>query len=614
MNQVEILLKDMTFNSRYEFLEESKKLDEVIEIAKKRGIKLPAHDLAPFKCVYAFTNRKNLNGCILPEEEVKKSLKTLAGKAIDFDHIRQRVVGHWIDAKLEKGTIVAYGVFYKGNFPEDYELIKQLMKKGRLKVSFEAWGDHNYYIDGSYDLTNIEFAGGGLLLTAKPAFKEAEVLEMANEIVNAQERILEIAKVCTEPSCYVIEESSYLCECIKCGYTVSSDTHCNQLTCKKCGSQMRRKSRPGPGRANKENAKLYFPDDSSLIWRILGEIKECPSCKIENPSLQVKSIDLDKDIVVASCYTCGAILKINLEPNVEITKKGKKIKGIEVEQPKEIAMIGFSEFLEDYKGEDYELIESFLNEDENESLEEAKKLSYEKRKKLPDDMFAVVITKKGKNGKTIKIRKYPLNDETRVRAALRYLGMPRNKKALEKLGVSVESVKRKIMKRAKELNMTELLKGNKEMEDEVMEEKIKELQAELAKVKEELAKKTEESEKATATINELKKESEDAKKKIEDIEKAKAEDIEKAKKEAKIVAERRAELADFAKDISDEDLLDDVKYENAKLKMELANKEKEIEVAKKGKPQDFTKGSRDKDTEDPVANANKKVRKYAWGV
>ena len=671
MNQIELLLKDITFNSRYEFLEKSK-IDEVAEIAKKRGIQLPAHDLAPFKCIYAFTDRKNLNGCTLPEDEVKRALKTLVGKAIDFDHVRQRVIGHWIGAKLENGTIIAYGVFYKGNFPEDYKLVKDLMKKGKLKVSFEAWGNREFNNDGSYSLNDIEFSGGGLLLATKPAFKDAEVIEMAANIANGKERILELAKVCTEPECYIKEQGGYNCSCPSCGYkaTIPDGEHCSEYDygngagkCPKCGATMRRANRPGIGRGQiTEKAKLYFPDDSLLIQRIIGEIKECPYCKVESPIFDISLIDLENDKIKAKCTNCGAIIEIDLEPNTEVVKKGKKIKEVKVERPVENAMNIF-EFLEGYKGENYELIKSFIEDDEfdiekaaipkevidcvkknsnkgdspkevikncwakfkksnkgskdidiDKIIEEAKKLSYQEKKNIPDSMFAIVITKKGKSGKTIKIRKYPLNDETRVRAALRYLGMPRNKQALEKLGISIDSVKRKILKRAKELNMKELLDRNKGTEEENMEEKIKELEAELAKAKEALTAKTSELEKATATINELKKESEEAKKKIEDIEKAKAEEIEKAKADAKIVAERKAELKDFAKDISDEDILDDVKYENAKLKMELANKEKELENAKKGKKQDFTKGSKDKEINDPIKKSNAKVRKYAWGV
>ena len=40
----------------------------------------------------------------------------------------------------------------------------------------------------------------------------------------------------------------YECECLKCGHVVKSDKHCNEIKCPKCGGEMRRKDRPGPGR------------------------------------------------------------------------------------------------------------------------------------------------------------------------------------------------------------------------------------------------------------------------------------------------------------------------------------------------------------------------------
>ena len=39
----------------------------------------------------------------------------------------------------------------------------------------------------------------------------------------------------------------YDCECLKCGYTMTSDEHCRDIKCPKCGGEMRRMDRPGPG-------------------------------------------------------------------------------------------------------------------------------------------------------------------------------------------------------------------------------------------------------------------------------------------------------------------------------------------------------------------------------
>ena len=102
MNKLEVFLQDISYNTKYEFLEEAKHKGELLEIAKTKGIKLPANDLSVFKGRYAYVDRMNRNNCILPKEEVEKALDTLAGKAIDFDHFRKKIVGYWIDAKLER--------------------------------------------------------------------------------------------------------------------------------------------------------------------------------------------------------------------------------------------------------------------------------------------------------------------------------------------------------------------------------------------------------------------------------------------------------------------------------------------------------------------------------
>ncbi len=44
------------------------------------------------------------------------------------------------------------------------------------------------------------------------------------------------------------EEHKYTCECLDCGHVSGSDKHCKDVKCPKCGGEMRRKERPGPGK------------------------------------------------------------------------------------------------------------------------------------------------------------------------------------------------------------------------------------------------------------------------------------------------------------------------------------------------------------------------------
>jgi len=49
---------------------------------------------------------------------------------------------------------------------------------------------------------------------------------------------------------------SFNCECIKCGYKTTTETHCAEMKCPKCGGQMRRAERPGPGKNSSDNMKM----------------------------------------------------------------------------------------------------------------------------------------------------------------------------------------------------------------------------------------------------------------------------------------------------------------------------------------------------------------------
>jgi hypothetical protein len=103
--------------------------------------------------------------------------------------------------------------------------------------------------------------------------------------------------------------------------------------------------------------------------------------------------------------------------------------------------------------------------EETTEIEEAKKLKYEERQKLSDDDFAVVVTVKNKvTGEPRKIRMFPIQDEAHVRNALARL--PQAEETLKKLGISKEEVLKKILKRAKELNMDELLKKYEKSSEE----------------------------------------------------------------------------------------------------------------------------------------------------
>jgi Zn ribbon nucleic-acid-binding protein len=484
--QVKIYFEDLSINSNYQLLEWGKDDDELTELAIKKGMEVPSKDLAFFKCVYAMVDKANKNKCTLPRKEVKKALKSLNGKAIDKDHLRKATIGHWIHAELDGEDIIAYGCFWKSNFPDDYEIIKEKMTEGEMKVSFEAWGDRVFKAGGGYDLVDIHFCGGALLFDTNPAFPDADVLDFASA---RESGVLEFAKI--------IEEGSFNCECIKCGYKETSEEHCKDKKCPKCGAQMRREERPGTGDPDTkgeekvEVAKFNFiPEDCSVIDKFLWETA-CPSCETKG-MYSVSLIDFSNSIAKANCIKCGAKYHLNLEPEVTLEKKGKKIKEMT--------------------------------------------LSSEK------------VNKGGSSKMDEYLKKY-------------------NKSTAEEVVSFLEA----------EIEAAKTSKGDE----------LENLKIELEKAKVELEK--------------AKLEATDAKEKL---------DTKMAEEKAALVKARKDELGEeFAKDISDEDILNDLKFELAKTKKELADVKTEKATKKEETGMEAGASS---DTE-PVFEKQKSINSRAFG-
>ena len=51
------------------------------------------------------------------------------------------------------------------------------------------------------------------------------------------------------------KSDEYNCECIDCGHKLESKKHCQDIKCPKCGGEMRRVERPGPGKGEEQDRK-----------------------------------------------------------------------------------------------------------------------------------------------------------------------------------------------------------------------------------------------------------------------------------------------------------------------------------------------------------------------
>ena len=90
-------------------------------------------------------------------------------------------------------------------------------------------------------------------------------------------------------------KESFKCECLDCGHKMTSDKHCNELKCSKCGGKMRRQDRPGQGK------ELEPATDESLEAEPVVEPKSKKQIKLEKKQLLLnkiaKSIDSYSEII-----------------------------------------------------------------------------------------------------------------------------------------------------------------------------------------------------------------------------------------------------------------------------------------------------------------------------
>jgi len=639
-------LADMSKNTRYEILEAGSKDGELERIAAKFGVQLPCNDLAVFKGTYAYIDRTNLNGCSLPEDEVIRALGTLRGKAIDFDHLRKRVVGYHLDAALEGNEIVCYGIFFKGNFPEDYDIIKQCMKEGKLGISFEAWGDHSQREDGDYDLINIEFAGGALLIASEPAFPGAGVLELAKN-----NRVLEFAKVMVEPTKHIFETSAYVFNAKnikvkdKNGHypidTFQQAQHSLSLVNKLKevpvwyeGTLEELKAKVTEAIVEKHPKILdkanYCEYEFDMILRALQEVpwhegeEECWR--------EVSAIDFTTNTVIVTYQPSGTKVSVNLTPSSEVIKQGKPVKDEEDEEDEEISQ-SFMDSFQKFDG-NFDELEAFVQKEmdyKSIQLPEIAHLSIQERTKLIDSDFAVIKKIKNINsGKRRKVRMFPLHDATHVRIALARLEEDNVKDTFTKLGISSKAVQLRILNKAKELNMKDIIEKYEQATTDEQVELYKEIVKEVAALKTQIQELTTAQETAKVATEKTiaDKDTELASIKAQVAEITKAKDLAQAeldRRDAEIrqakLASRKETLGDFAAGMEDADILDEVKYEMALLKKEnaelkaLAAKAPKVEpVVDEQAKTDLTKGSKDKAADDELKEVQKRVLKQAYGV
>ena len=93
------------------------------------------------------------------------------------------------------------------------------------------------------------------------------------------------------------QATTYCCECIVCGYVVESAEHCNSIVCPRCGGQMRRAERPGPGQPlSVAYTHLHGPHECfcpTCNYRVeVEENVKCNTISCPNCGTRMRAVDI----------------------------------------------------------------------------------------------------------------------------------------------------------------------------------------------------------------------------------------------------------------------------------------------------------------------------------
>jgi len=204
------------------------------------------------------------------------------GKALWVKRTPEALTAKWKAAETDKAQEI-YSL-YKGGFLKAFSVgfipVKSHTPTPDDIKKAPEWAEATRVYD-KWDL--LEFSA-----VPVPANPEALALAVKTKELSLSAETKEWLGV-EEKIFYMDKADEFNCECIDCGHKLVSEKHCNEIKCPKCGGEMRRLERPGPGRgieldaltADFENYSKPYPNEHA--------------CRLENPN------DFDK----FNRVTCG---------------------------------------------------------------------------------------------------------------------------------------------------------------------------------------------------------------------------------------------------------------------------------------------------------------------
>lgn len=513
------------------FIEAKVNNKNIEKIIKSAGIQYPHESLGFFRSVYAsIAGDANKNGVRLAES-VEKDVPLLVGCQVNFEHNRVgNICGTILYAYVNKNKeIEIVFSFYKSVYPKQYEMAVELMNKGELNVSFELKVDKADVVemaDGTRLLKKVSFDGVGLLMFNTPAYPGASVYE--NAIFDQlREQDLVFAKCFqSKPIVQQFEGSHWTAKYI------------NQLP-DSCFAVIEPAYLEGKT-SDKRARHLPYKDHEGNI-------------NLAHYRFAMRSIDklvpvtdsITNEELIMTAQDVLNTVNISVQ-NEEDTQVDKKANDALLAKLKESVVAEFGEeAVKDWKDEDYteEKINAY-----RESLKVEKPAEEAKVEVPAEEVKPAEEAKEEKPAEEIPAEEAKVEDAPKEEEV---------KPAEEAKTVITTETIETIDQNVEKVEVTKVMEQDGEKVVEVKEmREVTYTQADVDAMKAEYEAKLAEK---------------DA-------------EIEKVKASAKIVAELKAELGDYAKELSDEDLLNEDKVKIARLTKELdvvkANKEeKVVEVA-----------------------------------
>jgi len=128
---------------------------------------------------------------------------------------------------------------------------------------------------------------------------EAGAEEETKATITKPEKVEKSYPIAEEEAAMLAEEKQekFNCECIKCGHKLTSEEHCDKIKCPECGGDMRRASRPGPGKVYDSKEILFKPND---MGEVTLKIMDIPEFKEYMETLQSQVTELKEGRVLST--------------------------------------------------------------------------------------------------------------------------------------------------------------------------------------------------------------------------------------------------------------------------------------------------------------------------